>query len=135
MRALFAAGHPAGQLPAVLVLWAEANHQAAFKHLAESLNQPSNVRRTLGAIYRTLRARGGAEVRGEPLPDEPDQAEPIEPRTWGQCLTEAEAADPESMTILRPYIDRDEAAMSGIDALDKTYRGIRDESDRAAKQK
>lgn len=109
MPALFAYGHPASELPATLVLWAESNHADAFTHLTKSIQKPSEIRRTLAAIYRRM------DRADDPF----DQA----------CLEEAVRNDPASAGFLRPYIARDEPGMAEIDSWDATWRGVRDNLD------
>lgn len=129
MRFLFSDGYPVSELPATLLAWAEANHPEAFKHLSDSLKDPPEVRRTLGAMFRRMSKDESVPV-GEDLPGEPDQAEAITPRRWCDALAEAAANDPQSMEWLNSYIERNEVEMAAIDAMDRHYRGQRDALDR-----
>lgn len=111
MRALFNEGHPAGELPAALVLWAEENHALAYQFLTLNLGNPVKIRECLAGIYRKMSRS-----------DDWDQAH----------LEEAERNDGVSAMFLKPFIDKDAAGMAEVNGWDKTWRGIRDDLDRAA---
>lgn len=129
MRFLFSDGFSVSELPATLLAWAETNHPEAFRHLSNSLKDPPTVRRTLAAMYRRMEKDESVPVC-ESLPDEPDQAEEVSPRRWCDALAEAAANDPVSMEWLTPYIERNEVEMAAVDALDRAYRGQRNELDK-----
>lgn len=129
MRFLFSDGFPVSELPATLLAWAETNHPEAFRHLSHSLKDPPTVRRTLAAMYRRMEKDESVPVC-ESLPDEPDQAEEVSPRRWCDALAEAAANDPVSLEWLTPYIERNEVEMAAVDALDRDYRGQRNELDK-----
>ena len=117
------------ELPATLIFWAEAQHPEAYNHLADSLKDPAEVRRTLGAMFRRMQ-KDTATPAGDVLDGEPDQSEPINPRSWAGALAEAVENDPTSMEWLRPYIDRDAVGMAAVEAMDNGYRGQLTELDR-----
>ena len=129
MRFLFSAGFSMTELPATLIFWAEVQHPEAYNHMADILKDPAEVRRTLGAMFRRM-SKDQSVPAIEPLPCEPDQAEPINPRSWADALTEAVANDPTSMEWLQPYIDRDAEGMAAVEEMDKGYRGQLTELDR-----